>query len=807
MNPKVFERAMFQAKNKPSKAKSGITQGFEEEGLDKEVPDDEMADEVSRRSPRSPEILMNNLRGDMRSVDARYQELASMVGEDVADETPPEILAMLQSQFAQQAAPSGIGALPPGQGATLPPSQAPDMGGAPMPTPPQEGAGAPPGMPALPPGMPTPPPGVPAGMPAPQGMYQGGEVTSGAIYDRAPKDAGIGALQTAGRYGDTMVAHMTPQQHEMLSRMGGGSTINPKTGLPEHFLSAAANMGSNMLMRAAPYAQAANQLIGARMSPMLSKPTLEQGRSTLGTFLPKTAEGLAEIYPSLTQRVGMVTAPVVNAVKNSPFGVKAGAALALVPGAQYVNSMMSSPTAAGMPMNNNGSDVPLVAGTDDSGRQVFKQPPPPVATGPDGLTKGESVVPEVSSIVEQASNPPTAPRTVEELQARQAAGNDLTAGTKASRLDAYMQENLPIFEKYMGGDKEANQAQALFLLADAGIKLASEGGRTPAIALAKALRGVAPGLAQLGAQEQARKQQVSGAALTSGLQTIAAENKAQADSQKELIKRLANSGQVTREDLGAGATSWFSKTTGEPLKVTVDPLVTDSFLGSRFTPQQVKDKEGSIVGFDTPYAVVKPKGQTTVLDKETRVRVASEVSRQEFALAKIDDALKDYTGAFGPKSAINGLINNVFVPVTPMDPRLLSEEKKTRIMDSMNTAVKAIARSGDTGNIAVAEQKAAAGLLGDNPGTFFSDSDTALKRIMTIRTQLANQRLAAGAQLGWVNQDMQLSVPNLGTKTDPIPADKLSYVAKLAGDNPGARVYVLDKNNMVQQVDLSTLKQ
>ena len=111
--PNIFDRAMFQAENKPVKAEEGIMQGFDTED---EVPEDEMLEEVSQRKPTSPEILMNTLRGDMRSVDARYQELADMVGEDVASETPPEILALLQAQLASQEGSMGIGALSPDQG-------------------------------------------------------------------------------------------------------------------------------------------------------------------------------------------------------------------------------------------------------------------------------------------------------------------------------------------------------------------------------------------------------------------------------------------------------------------------------------------------------------------------------------------------------------------------------------------------------------------------------------------------------------------------------------------------------------------
>lgn len=44
------------------------------------------------------------------------------------------------------------------------------------------------------------------------------------------------ALAKKGRYGDTMLAHITPREARMLRKKGGSGTINPKTGLPEFFL-------------------------------------------------------------------------------------------------------------------------------------------------------------------------------------------------------------------------------------------------------------------------------------------------------------------------------------------------------------------------------------------------------------------------------------------------------------------------------------------------------------------------------------------------------------------------------------------
>lgn len=43
-------------------------------------------------------------------------------------------------------------------------------------------------------------------------------------------------LAKAGRYGDTMLAHLSPKSAKTLKSMGGSGTINPKTGLREYGL-------------------------------------------------------------------------------------------------------------------------------------------------------------------------------------------------------------------------------------------------------------------------------------------------------------------------------------------------------------------------------------------------------------------------------------------------------------------------------------------------------------------------------------------------------------------------------------------
>ena len=67
----------------------------------------------------------------------------------------------------------------------------------------------------------------PENMLPPQGFAKGG------IASLNPMARG---MAEAGRYGDTMLAHISPVEAQILRRYGGSGTINPTTGMPEFFL-------------------------------------------------------------------------------------------------------------------------------------------------------------------------------------------------------------------------------------------------------------------------------------------------------------------------------------------------------------------------------------------------------------------------------------------------------------------------------------------------------------------------------------------------------------------------------------------
>ena len=157
MKSKVLDRPLFKgdtsSMSEEEASNVGIMDGFMESMMSGEMDDKEAEGEdyetekLLNRKPDSPEILMNNLRGDMRSIDARVDELADMVGIRAAQDTPQEVLALLQPVLAGQAAPP---AMPPGGIGGLPTGM-PPAGEAPMMPPPMPAAGE---APMMPPPMP-----------------------------------------------------------------------------------------------------------------------------------------------------------------------------------------------------------------------------------------------------------------------------------------------------------------------------------------------------------------------------------------------------------------------------------------------------------------------------------------------------------------------------------------------------------------------------------------------------------------------------------------------------------------------------
>lgn len=215
MKSKVLDRPLFQGKKLDPDEVGIMSLLMGEDDTEDDGDEADMAMLMDRR-PDSPEILMNNLRGDVRSVDARFEELADMVGYNAAQQTPPEVLALLQPVLAgQQPMPQGMPAgAPPMPPAGGPPPMPPEGAAPPMP-PPQ-------GPPPMPPdGM---PPGGIGSLPmaqgpqAPMGMARGGYVQNfrdgsdedGVEADDSEPSQGVASTTNLG----IASRLLTPEQRE-----------------------------------------------------------------------------------------------------------------------------------------------------------------------------------------------------------------------------------------------------------------------------------------------------------------------------------------------------------------------------------------------------------------------------------------------------------------------------------------------------------------------------------------------------------------------------------------------------------------
>jgi hypothetical protein len=242
---------------------TGIMQGFMDSMADEgDDEGDEDPQAMMDRRPDTPEILMNNLRGDMRSVDARRDELADLVGYQAAKETPDQVLAMLQPVLAQQGG-GGIGALPQSQDMAQGP-QPPMMGGAP-------------GMP--PPGMPPMPPD--AGMPPPP--QQGGiaELMAG-LGGGAPGGAGAPPMPPG--------AGMPPSDQPPVAMARGGYVQNFQVGSDERGVTPADDDESSSIPPAGTYPADLVERARSNMNAMLAQKPMAV------PDLAKTSEERARMY-------------------------------------------------------------------------------------------------------------------------------------------------------------------------------------------------------------------------------------------------------------------------------------------------------------------------------------------------------------------------------------------------------------------------------------------------------------------------------------------------------------------------------
>lgn len=812
MREEILKRAMFVMPLSKDARNSGILSGFDMDEMDEMPEPEEASEEMPQmsRTPQNPEILMNTLRGDMRSVDARYQELAQMVGEEAAMETPPEVLAMLQMQLGAQQ--GGIGALPEGQN-MMPP-------GAPA-QPEQQPPAAPQGIAAaMPPGMASAPPFPQGGaeQAPPQQFSHGGQVEPPTPDGMPPMHAYLGAFVNQGA---------------RLAQMGAD--------------------------KAAMLGQEANILAGRLMSqgfPQTFRPIFENVRGEGGRY---TAEQILK-YPTLTQHLSTLAGPQATAMAQRA-GSLAAPAAATGAGAVGASGLYKSIFGDGtkidperqdlmqkfeqeyyrtrdrsIPMPNldrlsNEQLIAALGATQAMPDQSQSGIPTPATPAP---TKGK---------LPSTTVPPAAPVSADPLgdfiQEKLAAQQERDAlapvtpnvakptlepaMTRSERIKAARGEYADLYKELLGDTKSDMQINALLMLADAGFKYAGTPvtpGSTPMSRLAQAASGVPQGFMALLAQAKDRQIKVDTAALSQAVSDIQEQDKYAQQLKLEMLKgdyRLlaeqVKQGGGVLKDGGAGLV--VAETKGGGYKgVSIDPNnpTVQSAVSSRWTLRPT----------DNPFVENRGEAPTTVeTNKDERTKLTSTLRSLDNSLSTLDNLKGIYAQAYGPGAWFTDKVNNLLVPVVPtavIRPDVNLVDASTRISTGMNSILKNMASANDGGRVAVQEQEwardTAKGI--SDPTKFFSDKELAAKQFSSMETMLRNARQQVLTQLGYEKNDYTMVTPNTGTKSDPfqIPQDPdqakrmYNFLGSTIGklQDPRATVYIRMPNGAVQGFNPTQLR-
>jgi len=781
MKNEILKRAMFAMPLSKESRNSGIMAGFEDE-MPEEMPEEPETDMPQMaHTPQNPEILMNTLRGDMRSTNARVQELAQMVGEEAAMETPPEVLALLQAQLA--APQGGIGALPQGQQMAPPPMMPPqgDQGG----MPPQ---GMPPGMEGA---GPFPQGGAEQAPPTPDGMPPITAAAGAFItpFTRAAQFMGDKAAQ----YGPAMnqyLGNLTMRAQPTVQRVTGGSPPMPLSvqGRETLVQGPAGTIVQGAGTQLAPYTT-----MGPLMSPTFTE-GIKMGVQRTAQEYPRVAEALSRMSPALALGTGALSA--------LPFMKDSSTPMSPEQQASYDDKMAQLSAIDRMP---------------SSAQQAAPPPAAPVAEKP--AFKPMDMAPvSPTEFATQAELDAQAPvkSTQEFIKAA------IKEKTRGERVKEGYAELAPLFSEILGDNKEDMKTNALLLLADAGFKLASSRQPTFAMAVGEASAGIPKGFAALVAQAKDRDLKIKSTALSQAFSDVQEQDKyAQQIKMKvldgdfrlllEQIKK--GSGTPIVEDGGGGLRIAKTKD-GSFLGVSIDPKdpTVQSALQSRFTLRDT----------DNPYVENRGQAPTSVeTDKGERVKLTNTLRSLDNSLSTLDNLKGTYTSLYSPGTWFQDKVNNLIVPIDPtglVRPDVNQADAATRIQTGLNSILKNIASANDGGRVAVQEQEwvrdNAKGI--SNPTAFFQNKELAAKGFASTEAMLRNARQQVLTQLGYESNDYAMRTPNTGTQNDPfvIPADKdsqrvmFNFLGSTIGklQDPKATVFVRMPNNSVQQFNPTQLR-
>ena len=759
MKKPVTQRKMFMAAGGMSETNSeGIISGFN---------DEELEDEYENRTPDNIEIIANNLRGDIRSMDERYLELAQMVGES-AFETPEEVIALMQSQFAQPQAPQ-----------QPPPAAGSGQGIAGIMQPPE----------AAPQGIMqgVAEPGMEQQMPQP-GMEQPMQMAQGGMVYRQLGSPPTGEV-APGRRALGFMRFMEP-----------GSIPDPRTMDPRSVPIPKVQVQQTPLM--AP-SYAGNAIRYGDMSPQAAQ-FLQSGAARPGTLpqqIPLATRLSTNVYeamrsaPGFAREVGRTMMSTPQGRAAAVIGTGVTAALPFMGGREQAPSDQPA--------------VSEVPGVDAQGRYT----PVPLPTPVRGKTgdvaadigelpmRGKTGIPGVDVGGEEPAAPTVPVPTTAVPAPTKVAEKAEVAAPKARGFKERVQDKIDIYKDVLGDDKNMRQAQALFLLAEAALNVAGASGRSTGERLAKGLKGLPAGMGALGAEQAKQDLAIRSAAVSSVEQEMAAESK----QATQLMLKMADLN-AKNADINTMAQYLVDTVNFSPDKaVQVAKLSKAGAIKTNEAGEMV-DFTGRVinspfrltdgdVGFlpadgSMPFVSVGKRSLVPATAKD-RPALATELSNNQSMVGAIERVMQlpAFESMFGPLAKVQSGLTSVITPFFGADApftNLPKDVQKNIAMEFRNELIQLNARN--TSRPSVWEQKQVEKFIND-PNAILTSPEEFFGILNNFRVKAINRANEIEHQLTGAPLKQLEYIP-LGTAKDPLQAKDAAYLGEFFRLRPSASIYL-----------------
>lgn len=734
MKKSVLERKMFVGAS-PKRESNGILTGF----------DEEIETDYEERTPDNLEIIANNIRGDIRSMDERYMELAQMVGEAAFD-TPEEVVTLMQAQFAQPAAPQGIASVGAPQ---VPPAAGGIMSGMAPQQPPVQMAqggivyrqyGSPPG-------------GEVRRTVIDNQLLRQATERPGGIFSRA-----MGGMRDLTSNVDDRVSSFLSRQLQTTGPTSASGNPIPFVDKQGRFYQPVGGTNPNMPSRGYPMASRFNL---GRFATRFGGPV------AIGGGL--MTDALIESDPSRGQLYG------------SMFELETGAGAENRPGfAIPVSKPAELPSLENMP------------GTPEQ-KAAIRQTG---FTNIEGLgmgTLGKGPTPEdVLGFSRRALGPEKEPEKEPQRKPVEAPATTITPPPvdRAQEFRDRVKEKMDIYKEFLGDDPEFRKAQALFLLAESALNVAGAKGYSTGERLAKGLKGLPAGMAAMGAEAEKTRRAVAASAIGAVEQEFADARRLATTLAREQIRKgpgitpkvqslyssIKSRMPGMDDDVALQLATDLDNGMVKPNEKTGEYV--DTLAGQvRWSPHKPLNS-GSIGFLDTQQPFVRTSDQTV---EPATLGEREDLLKKRVALQKRiegnNDMLKliygDTVGFFPTiQSGVSQLVLSTFGDTGLGLTNVQKNQIRDRLQQYREELIKANLRN--AGRPAVYDQKKMESLIRD-PNALFASEELLISNVSNLQREDINELARIDSQLFGVPLKQLDRVP-VGSKTDPLPLTPNSQI-------------------------------